>query len=144
VHLTSNPAIWYAARASGVAAYAVLTLTVSLGLALGGKAQSKRWPRFAVEDIHRFGGLLVGSLVGVHVLTIAADSFLPFSVGQLVIPFTAAYRPLWTGLGICAAELLVALAITNHYRKRMPYGWWRTMHYANFAVWTLASLHGIL
>jgi methionine sulfoxide reductase heme-binding subunit len=144
VHLTSNPAIWYAARASGIAAYVVLTLTVALGLAMGGKAQSKRWPRFAVEDVHRFGGLLVGSLVGVHVLTIAADSFLPFSFGQLVIPFTAVYRPLWTGLGICAAELLVALAITNHYRKRMPYRLWRSMHYANFAVWGLASMHGIL
>jgi sulfoxide reductase heme-binding subunit YedZ len=144
MHLTSSPAIWYAARASGVAAHLVLTLTVSLGLAMGGKAQSRRWPRFAVEDVHRFGGLLVGSLLGVHVLTIAADSFLPFSVGQLVIPFTAVYRPLWTGLGICAAELLVALAITNHYRKRMPYRVWRTMHYANFAVWGLASLHGML
>jgi len=144
MHLTASPAIWYAARAAGVAAYVVLTLTVSLGLAMGGKAQSTRWPRFAVEDIHRFGGLLVGSLIGAHVLTIAADSFLPFSVGQLVVPFTSVYRPLWTGLGICAAELLVALAVTNHYRKRMPYRVWRTMHYANFAVWALASLHGIL
>jgi methionine sulfoxide reductase heme-binding subunit len=144
MHLTSSPAIWYAARASGVAAYVVLTLTVSLGLAMGGRAQSKRWPRFAVEDVHRFGGLLVGSLVGVHVLAIAADSFLPFSIGQLVIPFTAVYRPLWTGLGIFAAELLLALAITNHYRKRMPYRLWRAMHYANFGVWGLASLHGIL
>ena len=144
MHLTSSPAIWYAARASGVTAYVILTVTVSLGIAMGGKAQSTRWPRFATEDIHRFGGLLVGSLIGVHVLTIAADSFLPFSVGQLVIPFTAAYRPLWTGLGICAAEVLVALAITNHYRKRMPHRVWKTMHYANFAVWGLASLHGML
>lgn len=144
MHLTSSPAIWYAARASGVAAYVILSLTVSLGISMGGKAQSSRWPRFATEDIHRFGGLLVGSLIGVHVLTIAADSFLPFSIGQLVIPFTSTYRPLWTGLGICAAELLLALAITNHYRKRMPYRLWRVMHYANFGVWSLASVHGML
>ena len=70
MHVSSSPAIWYAARASGVAAYVVLSVVVSFGLALGGKAQSRRWPRFAVEDIHRFGGLLVGSLVGVHVLAI--------------------------------------------------------------------------
>jgi sulfoxide reductase heme-binding subunit YedZ len=144
MHLTSSPAIWYAARASGVAAYLILTLTVAVGISMGGKAQSRRWPRFAVEDVHRFGGLLVGSLIGVHVVTIAADSFLPFSVGQLVIPFTAAYRPLWTGLGICAAEVLVALAITNHYRKRLPYRFWRKAHYANFGAWALASLHGML
>jgi hypothetical protein len=144
VHLTASPAIWYAARASGVAAYVVLTTSVVLGMTMAGKAQLRRWPRFAVEDVHRFAGLLVGSLIGVHVLTIAADSFLPFSLTQLVVPFTARYRPLWTGLGIFAAELLLALAITNHYRKRLPYRFWRTLHYLNFVVWSVASLHGML
>jgi sulfoxide reductase heme-binding subunit YedZ len=144
MHVTSNPAIWYAARASGVAGYVVLSLVVCLGLTLGGKAQSRRWPRFSVEDIHRFGGLLVGSLIGIHVLTIAADSFLPFSLTQLLVPFTSTYRPLWTGLGIAAAEILLALAITNHYRKRLPYSFWRKAHYLNFAVWSLASVHGLM
>jgi methionine sulfoxide reductase heme-binding subunit len=144
VHLTSSPALWYAARASGVAAYLILSVVVCLGLSMGGKAQSKRWPRFSVEDIHRFGGLLVGSLITIHVATIAVDSFLPFSIVNLIVPFTATYRPLWTGLGIAAAEILLALAITNHYRKRLPYRFWRTAHYLNFAVWTLASLHGLM
>jgi predicted ferric reductase len=144
MHVTSNPAIWYAARASGVAAYVVLSLVVSLGLGLGGKAQSRAWPRFSIEDVHRFGGLLAGSLIGIHVLTIAADSFLPFSLMQLLVPFTSSYRPLWTGLGIAAAEILVALAITNHYRRRLPYSFWRKAHYLNFAVWALASIHGLM
>ena len=143
MHLTSSPAIWYAARASGIAAYVVLTITVSIGLSMGGKAQSRLWPRFATEDVHRFGGLLVGSLIGIHVASIAVDSFLPFTLGQLVIPFTATYRPLSTGLGIFAAELLLALAITNHYRKRMPHRLWRSAHYLNFAVWSAASLHAV-
>ena len=142
--MSSSPAIWYAARASGVAAYVALSIVVSLGLTLGGKAQSRRWPRFSVEDVHRFGGLLVGSLIGVHVFAIAVDSFLPFSLTQLLVPLTSSYRPLWTGLGIAAAELLVALAITNHYRRRLPYRFWRKAHYLNFAVWTLASLHGLM
>jgi sulfoxide reductase heme-binding subunit YedZ len=127
-----------------VAAYVVLSIVVSLGLTLGKKAQSSRWPRFSVEEVHRFGGLLVGSLIGVHVLAIAADSFLPFSLTQLLVPFTSSYRPLWTGLGIAAAELLLALAITNHYRRRVPYRFWRRAHYLNFAVWGFASLHGLM
>jgi methionine sulfoxide reductase heme-binding subunit len=144
VHVTSSPAIWYAARASGVAAYVVLSLVVCIGLTLGGKAQNRRWPRFSVEDVHRFGGLLVGSLIGIHVLAIAADSFLPFSLTQLLVPFTSRYRPIWTGLGIAAAELLLALAITNHYRRRLPYSFWRKAHYLNFGVWGLASVHGLM
>jgi sulfoxide reductase heme-binding subunit YedZ len=143
MHLTSSPADWYAARAAGVAAYLVLTAVVALGLGLAGKRPLRAWPRFAVEDVHRFGGLLVGALVGIHVVTIAVDSFLPFTLGQLLVPLTATYRPLWTGLGIAAAELLLALALVNRFRSRLPYRFWRRAHYLNFAVWGAATLHGI-
>ncbi len=144
MHVSSNPAFWYATRASGIAAFVILTVVVALGISMGGKVQSKRWPKFTVEDIHRFGGFLVGALIAIHVVTIAVDSFLPFSVLNLLVPFTASYRPIWTGLGIAAAELLLALAVTNHYRKRLPYAVWRKAHYANFAVWMLASVHGVM
>jgi sulfoxide reductase heme-binding subunit YedZ len=143
LHLTSSPVDWYAARAAGIAAYLVLTFVVTFGLAMAGKARSNKWPKFAVEDVHRFGGLLVGFFIAIHVVTIAIDSYLPFSLVQLLVPFTSRYRPLWTGLGIAAAELLVALAITNHYRRRIPYRFWRRMHYLNFAVWTAATVHGL-
>jgi methionine sulfoxide reductase heme-binding subunit len=148
VHLTvtSSPVDWYAARAAGIVAYLLLSAVVTLGIAMAGRAPGRRWrrwPMFAVEDVHRVGGLLVGSFVALHVATIAIDSFLPFSVAQLAIPFAASYRPVWTALGIVAAELLVALAVTNHYRRRLPHRYWRLAHYANFAVWIGATLHGM-
>jgi sulfoxide reductase heme-binding subunit YedZ len=116
---------------------------VSLGIGLAGNRRLMGWPRFAFEDVHRFGGLLVGSLVTIHVVTIAIDSFLPFTLRQLVVPLTATYRPLWTGLGIAAAELLLAIAVVNRLRDRLPYRLWRRVHYLNFAVWGGATLHGI-
>jgi len=147
VHLTSNPVDWYAARAAGIVAYVLLTVVVAVGISLAGRAPGRgrwrRWPMFAVEDVHRTGGLLIGAFIAMHVVTIAIDSFLPFSVGQLVVPLTSTYRPLWVALGIVAAELLLALAVTNHYRDRMPRRWWRAAHYANFAVWTAATFHGM-
>jgi methionine sulfoxide reductase heme-binding subunit len=144
--LTSNPVDWYAARAAGIVAYLMLSAVVTLGIALAGRAPGRRWrrwPMFAVEDVHRVGGLLVGSFIALHVATIAIDSFLPFSVVQLAVPLTASYRPIWTALGIVAAELLLALAVTNHYRRRIPRRTWRLAHYANFAVWIAATLHGL-
>jgi sulfoxide reductase heme-binding subunit YedZ len=143
VHLTSSPVDWYAARAAGVAAYVLLSAVVVLGVTMAGRKALPRWPRFAVEDVHRFGGLLVGTFVGIHVLTIAIDSYMPFSIGSLVVPLVSTYKPLWVGLGIVAAELLLALAVTNHYRDRLEYRFWRRAHYANFAVWGAASLHGL-
>ena len=143
MHVTSSPVDWYAARAAGVVAYLLLSGVVLLGLSMAGKKTFPRWPRFSVEDLHRFGGLLVGSFVAIHVVTIAIDSWLPFSLGSLLVPFTTTYRPIWVGLGVVAAELLVALAVTNHYRRELRRLTWRRWHYLNFAVWTAASLHGI-
>jgi methionine sulfoxide reductase heme-binding subunit len=143
VHLTSSPLDWYVARAAGIAAYLLVTVSVLLGLTMAGKKTFPRWPRFVVEDVHRFVGLLVGSFVVIHVLTIAIDAWLPFSIGAIILPLLSRYRPVWVALGIVAAELLLALAFTNHYRNRLPYRVWRRAHYLNFAVWGAATLHGV-
>jgi sulfoxide reductase heme-binding subunit YedZ len=143
VHRTTSPLDWYAARAAGIAAYLILTVVVTLGMTMASGRVLKRWPKFALEDVHRFGGLLVGSFVLFHVVTIALDAYLPFSLAALAIPFVAGYRTLFTALGIVAAELLLALAITNRYRDRLPYTFWRRAHYLNLVVWTAATVHGL-
>jgi sulfoxide reductase heme-binding subunit YedZ len=112
-----------------------------LGLALAGKERLERWPRFALEDVHRFAGVLAGVFVGIHVLAIAIDSYVPFSLAALVAPFAASYRPLFTALGVVAAELLLAIAISTRLRLRISRRLWRRLHYLNFAVWTGATLH---
>lgn len=143
MHLTSSPIDWYAARAAGVVAYVLVSFVVVLGTTMAGKATLRRWPQFALEDVHRFAGLLVGGFVTIHIVTIAIDSWLPFSVTSIAIPLLARYRAVWVALGIVAAELLLALAVTNHYRRRLPHRFWRRAHYLNFVVWTAATLHGI-
>jgi methionine sulfoxide reductase heme-binding subunit len=143
VHLTSSPVDWYAARAAGLTAYLLISGVAVLGMTMAAKKPFARWPRFTVEDVHRFGGLLVGTFVTIHVVTVAIDSWLPFSLPSIVVPFISRYRPVWVGLGIASAELLVALAVTNHYRRRLPYAFWRRAHYLNFAVWVAATIHGL-
>jgi sulfoxide reductase heme-binding subunit YedZ len=143
VHLTTSPLDWYAARAAGIAAYLLVTIVVCLGLTMAGRKPLARWPRFALEEVHRFGGLLVGSFIAIHVATIAVDAYLPFSLTAIVVPFVSGYRTLYTALGIVAAELLLALAVTNRYRERLPYAFWRRAHYLNLAVWTAATVHGL-
>lgn len=134
---------WYVARAGGMVAYALLTVTVVVGLTMSGRAKLKRWPRFAVEDVHRFASLLTWSFIGVHVLALIADNYLSFSFADLVLPGIAPYRPLPTSLGVVAMELLAALAIANFFRRRISYAFWRRTHYLNFAVWLLALVHGV-
>jgi predicted ferric reductase len=134
---------WYVVRASGMVAFALLTATVALGLVMSARVRLSRWPRFAVEDVHRFASLLTWSFIGVHVLALLADSYLPFSISNLLVPGTAPYRPLATALGVVGMELLAALAVANLLRARIPYSVWRRTHYLNFVVWLLVLVHGV-
>ncbi len=144
MHLVASTTTWYAARAGGVLAYVLVSASVLAGILLAGKVRVPGLPRFAVEDVHRFLGILAGSFIAVHVGSVALDSVVPFHLSQLVVPFTAGYRPLATGLGVVALELLLAVAVTNHLRSRLPYRVWRRAHYLTLAVWLLATVHGIL
>jgi methionine sulfoxide reductase heme-binding subunit len=136
--------IWYAERAAGIVSYLLLTLLVVLGLTLSTRVRTKRWPMFAIEDVHRFVGILAAVFIVLHVSLIAVDPFLPFRLTQIFVPFTAAYRPLATGLGTVALELLVAVAVANALRRRIPHRLWRTTHYLGFAVWAAATAHGLV
>jgi sulfoxide reductase heme-binding subunit YedZ len=134
--------VWYVARAGGILAYVLLSGSVILGLLLSGRAKLPAWPRFALEDIHRFVGLLAGTFIVIHVSALLVDSYVPFSLTDILVPGTAPYRPISVAFGVIAAELLVALALTNHYRT-LSHRFWRGAHYLNFAVWLLALVHGI-
>jgi len=134
---------WYVARAGGLVSFGLLTLAVLAGVLLAGRARLGGWPRFAVEDVHRFLGLLAGTFLGVHVLGILADGYLGLPLSALVVPGLSSYRPLATALGVVGAELLLALAVTNRLRGRLAYTTWRRLHMLNFAVWILALAHGI-
>jgi methionine sulfoxide reductase heme-binding subunit len=135
--------VWYVARAGGILAYVLLSGSVILGLLLSGRAKLPAWPRFALEDIHRFVGLLAGTFIVIHVSALLVDSYVPFSLTDILVPGTAPYRPVSVAFGVVAAELLAALAVTNHYRKALSHRFWRGAHYLNFAVWLLALVHGI-
>src|SRR6202011_6037809 len=102
-----------------------------------------RWPRFALEDGHRFAGLLAGCFIALHVLMIGIDSQAHLGLAEMIVTFSSHSRPLWTGLGTVAGELLVALAVSNHSRKRLPRLVWRRLHYLNFGVWLAATAHGL-
>jgi predicted ferric reductase len=135
---------WYGARAGGILAFVLLTATIVVGLLMSGRARLEGWPRFAVEDVHRFLGLLTGAFIVLHVGFLLVDSYLPFSLTNVLVPGTAPYRPVSVAAGVIAAELLAALAIANRYRKSLSYGFWRRTHYLNFGVWLLAFVHGIV
>jgi len=138
-----SPAVWYVARASGTVAYLLLSTSVVVGTLMSAKARLT-WPRFAVEELHRFLTILTGIFIVVHGGALFLDRVVPISLAQELVPFASPYRPLAVGLGTTAAELMAAVGLTNLVRAQLPRHIWRRAHYLTIAVWAFASLHALL
>jgi len=134
---------WYMARSAGIVAYLLLSTSVVLGVLMSARARFT-WPRFAVEEVHRYLAILTGIFIGLHGLALLADRVVPISIVQLVIPFQTTYRPLAVGLGVTSALLLLAVSLSNLVRKRVPFRVWRRIHYLTLAVWLTATAHALL
>lgn len=142
---TARPsAYWYLARGTGVVALLLLTASVVLGV-LGSLRVSAapRWPRFAIDTLHRDVSLLVIVLLAAHIVTSVLDSFAPVKLTDAVIPFASSYRPLWLGFGALSFDILLALVITSLIRRRLGYRAWRAIHWLAYASWPVAVLHGL-
>lgn len=134
---------WDIARAGGLVAYILLTLSVAVGLALTLHWQTWRWPRLLNSELHNFLSLLSLIFIGVHVVAVWVDPFTQFGWQEVVLPFTSHYRPLWMALGIVALYLGLAIGLSTWLRSLIGYRWWRRLHVATLGVYALSTVHGL-
>jgi sulfoxide reductase heme-binding subunit YedZ len=140
---TNARALWYLTRGFGLVSLILLTVTMVLGLTQAVRYARAGWPRFVLSALHRNAALLAVVAVGVHVATSVLDSYVSIRVADVFLPFISAYRPIWLGLGALAIDLMVALVITSLLRERLGYRAWRVVHWAAFACWPVAVIHGL-
>ncbi len=140
----SSPSwFWYATRGLGAATLIVLTCTVVLGIVTATRWIGQSTPGFVAADLHRNLSLLALLLLTAHIVTTVLDPFAHISVRDVIIPFGATYRPVWLGLGVAAMEVMVAVAATSLLRGRVGARAWRLIHWAAYASWPLAVIHGL-
>jgi methionine sulfoxide reductase heme-binding subunit len=142
--LLDDPAVlWYVARATGLVVLVLLTATVVLGVTATTRVTTSGWPRFVTQGLHRNISLFVIILLAAHIAAVVIDSYVPIRPVDAVVPFIAAYRPFWVGLGVVSALLLAALVVTSLLRQRLGYATWRVVHWISYLSWPLAVVHGL-
>jgi hypothetical protein len=142
--VTNNSrALWYLTRGFGLVALILLTLTMVLGLTQVVRFARPGWPRFVVSALHKNASLVALALLVVHIVTSVLDTYAPIRIVDVFIPFVSSYRPLWLGLGALSLDLLVAVLVTSLLRERLGQRAWRAVHWAAYACWPLAVVHGL-
>lgn len=136
-----TPVFWLASRALGIVAIVMLSLSVTLGLALAGRISRRPGLPAKLKHLHEAFTLVTVGLVGAHGLVLLADGVLRPGLAGIALPFALDYRPLWTGVGIVAGWLALLLASSFYVRKRIGVRTWRWLHRWTLAVYLLALAH---
>ncbi len=132
---------WLVSRASGIVALGVITATVLLGLTMSAKLLRRPGLGRTLVSLHEHLALVGLGAIAVHGLALLGDPWLHPGIGGLTIPFTLAYKPLATGLGIVAGYLAALLGLSFYARRRIGVRLWRRLHRATILVWVLGAVH---
>ncbi len=141
--LDSTQVFWYITRSAGLIAYLLFWLSTVWGLAVSSKIFDRLLNRPFTFDSHEFLSLLALGFIAIHVGALLFDSYAPFSLAQLLVPFTSAYRPLSVGVGIIAFYLALLVTVSFYMRRRIGAKTSRMLHYASFLSYAGATVHGI-
>jgi sulfoxide reductase heme-binding subunit YedZ len=134
---------WYVMRGSGLVAFLLLTTTAVLGIAGVRRWSRPRWSRAVIALVHRNVALLAVGFLAVHITTAVTDKYVSIPWYSSLIPLTSGYQTVWTAFGTVTLDLLLALVVTSLLRARIGRRAWRAVHWAAYAAWPAALVHGL-
>jgi methionine sulfoxide reductase heme-binding subunit len=139
----NSKALWYLTRGSGIVSLILLTVAVLAGLLTVARWSNRGWPRFVIEGLHRNIALLAPVFLAVHIASSVLDKYVSIRWLDAVVPFGAAYKPFWLGLGALTLDVFAAVAVTSLIRVRLGHRAWRAVHWLAYACFGLAVIHGL-
>ena len=135
---------WVATRLVAFLSYFAITGSVLYGLLLSTKILDAIAHRPVSFALHQDLAAIGLGLAGVHAVLLGLDATVPFSLGDMLIPFVAPYRPLWVGVGQLTLYLVAVVTASFYLRRRIGQRAWRLLHYLTFLSFAGATTHGIL
>lgn len=144
---------WYLTRASGLVAGILMFILILSGMGfITGHAFNFLEPITAWAS-HRALGIALGISLILHIGSLYFDSFVPFDVKSLFIPFASTYRPttilgfsvgsLYVALGIFAFYILLAVILTSLFWIDKKPKTWKFTHLLSYLAMVLVFLHAL-
>jgi sulfoxide reductase heme-binding subunit YedZ len=132
---------WITSRAAGIVALLLSSVSVCVGLLMGGRLLRSRRPELRIAH-EALSLATLGALV-VHGLSLLGDSYVPSSLAEVAIPFLDSYKTLWTSMGIVAFWALLVLGLSYYARGRIGVQRWRILHRFAALAWILGLVHSL-
>ena len=136
------PVAWLVARAAGLVTLALLTCSVTLGLALSTRVLGNRRGKMLI-GWHQTLTWTALAMLGLHMGALVLDPTIHFGLVGVLVPGAAPWRPVPVAAGILTGWVMLALAVSFHVRRRIGQRRWRVLHYASFGAFTIGVYHAL-
>ncbi len=137
--------VWLAGRATGITAYALLTVLVSFGLILSHPTNQSTWKLSKrLFPWHENLFVFVVAFLVAHVVSVILDPYAGVGIAGSFIPGLSAYRTAPVALGTLGLYAALVSGITGRWTKLLPQGLWLKIHRFSLVAWIMSWMHGIL
>ncbi|TYP75522.1 ferric reductase [Paenibacillus methanolicus] len=132
---------WEAMRALGLLSFAAITAGICLGILYS----LPFWSAPVKKRLYKTHAALAidGAALGLgHGMLTVIDTYVPYSWSELLIPFTASYRPVLSGLGTLSFYALVLIILSTDLRGKLKRPLWFALHLSAYPAFVMALVHG--
>ena len=136
----SADAFWLVDRSTGEVTLLLLSLAVVLGIVRA--AVPALNPRL-FADLHVNVALVTIAFGGTHIVSTILGEHPGLGPVDALVPFVAAYRGTWVGLGVISGYLYLAVTLTSWPLRRLPRRGWLWLHSSIYVAWAFALVHAL-
>ena len=135
---------WLLIRGSGLAAFALLAMSVLWGLLLSTKALGRAAKPKPVTWFHE--SLSIGALVAtvVHMVALGLHDFVDFTWAEIFVPGMAAWNSIAVALGVIGFYSLAVITVSFYVKPLIGQRAWRALHTLSFGLYLAVLSHGIM
>lgn len=132
---------WLIIRVAGIASFCLLTI----GMAIGISYNFSFWPRGSKRRLYRLHSqfTVAGTAVGLfHGMVTVIDTYVPYSWGDVLLPFSSGFSPILSGLGSLSGYGMLVVILTTDLRNKLKRSLWLALHMLSYPIFLMALIHG--
>lgn len=134
--------MWILIRVSGFLGFYFMSFSLSMGL-LSSLSLMKR-KKVLLVSLHEASGWYGLLTIIFHMFLIWQDQYVPYSFGELLIPFYAKYEPVYSTLGVFSFYLfLLVIGSSDFFIKKLGLKFWKKIHFVVIPAWVFMLIHGL-
>jgi sulfoxide reductase heme-binding subunit YedZ len=134
---------WYLSRSTGLVAAVLIVAAFIWGMLLSTQLVKPVKKPAWLLDLHRWLATLAVVFVVLHVVGLLADSYVEFSITDILVPFSSEWKPAAVAWGVVGLYLLVIIQLSSlqAVRSRLSRRVWHGIHLVSFPLVWVVIMH---